>query len=200
MENHAQPPAYNLFLGFVLKMSGNHALSVFTIILKLISLFNALLLWSIVRKITSVSYLPLFFALAYLISPATLIFECELFYTTAISFLLLVSVNNLIVFGKIPSWQRAFGFIIPLVFLCFTRSVYHIFWLILVCGILLFYYKGRKEFRYLILTSFVGILLVGGWYLKNQILFGKFTTSTWIGMNMARNVFHDNEIKRFQSD
>lgn len=27
------------------------------------------------------------------------------------------------------------------------------------------------------------------------MIFGKLTSSTWIGMNMARNVFHDNEVK-----
>jgi hypothetical protein len=36
--------------------------------------------------------------------------------------------------------------------------------------------------------------VTGGWYVKNYFLFGKFSTSTWIGMNFSRNVFHDNEV------
>lgn len=43
--------------------------------------------------------------------------------------------------------------------------------------------------------SFATIVAVGGWYVKNKILFDKFTVSTWVGMNMARNVFHDNLVR-----
>jgi hypothetical protein len=32
--------------------------------------------------------------------------------------------------------------------------------------------------------------LVSGWYLKNYIIFGQFSTSSWIGMNLARTVFY----------
>jgi len=44
------------------------------------------------------------------------------------------------------------------------------------------------------LWSVISILVVGGWYVKNKLIFGKFTSSTWVGLNMARNVFHDNGI------
>ena len=47
----------------------------------------------------------------------------------------------------------------------------------------------------LIIASLISIVLVGTWYVKNKFLFDRLTTSTWVGMNMARNVFHDNEIK-----
>jgi hypothetical protein len=47
----------------------------------------------------------------------------------------------------------------------------------------------------LILVSISSIVLVGCWYVKNKILFDKLTVSTWVGMNIARNVFHDNEVK-----
>jgi hypothetical protein len=46
------------------------------------------------------------------------------------------------------------------------------------------------------------VLLAGSWYIKNYSLFGSFSTSTWIGMNMARNVFHDadlNDSSKIQS-
>jgi hypothetical protein len=193
--DHAQPPVFNLLLGSVLKIGGNHSILLFTIILKLISLVNALLLFTITKKLVRVNLLPLLTALIYILSPATLIFECELFYTSFISLLLLVSVYNLVRLTDSNNRWNTFGIIFPLTLLCLTRSVYHICWLFLITAFLLFYFRRRPVLNNLILVSLAGIILVGGWYVKNKILFGKFTVSTWIGMNMARNVFHDHEVK-----
>jgi hypothetical protein len=193
--DHAQPPVFNLFLGAVLKIGGDHAAFLFAIILKAISLINALLLFAITRKLTLVPFIPLLTAIVYLLSPATLIFECELFYTSTISLFLLLAVFYLIRFTVTGSRSSAFCFILPLVLLCLTRSVYHILWLIIICSCLLFYFRKKAGLNNLILASLAGIVLVGSWYVKNKIIFGKLTTSTWIGMNMARNVFHDNEVK-----
>jgi hypothetical protein len=55
-------------------------------------------------------------------------------------------------------------------------------------------YCKRKEGVYkLMFTAFLSLLLTGGWYVKNYFIFGQFSTSSWIGMNLSRNVFHDNE-------
>ncbi len=189
--DHVQPPAFNLFLGIVLKTGGIKSTMFFSLILKFISLSNALLLFSIVKKLCSVHFLPLLAALVYILSPATLIYECELFYTTSISLLLLVSVFYLIRLTESDSWWNICGFILPLVLLCLTRSVYHIIWLMMATAFLLFYFRKKAVLNHLLLASLTGIILVGSWYVKNKILFGKLTVSTWVGMNLARNVFHD---------
>jgi hypothetical protein len=193
--DHAQPPLFNLFLGFVLKIGGNHYISLFDIILKLISLGNALFLFSIVKKLSAVNFLPMLVAVLYILSPATIIFESELFYTSLVSFLLLLSIYYLIRLTESDGWLNAFGIFIPLALLCLTRSVYHIVWLFVIAASLIFYFRRKAVLDKLIIASFACIVLVGSWYVKNKFLFGKLTASTWVGMNMARNVFHDNEIK-----
>jgi hypothetical protein len=193
--DHAQPPLFNLFLGLVLKIGGSHTTLLFTLILKLISLANAIFLFTISKKLVRVSFLPLLVALIYILSPATLVFENELFYTTFISLLLLISIFNLICLTESDNGWNALGTIFPLTLLCLTRSVYHIFWLFLIIALLLFYFRKKVVLNNLILVSLAGIFLVGSWYVKNKMIFGKLTSSTWIGMNMARNVFHDNEVK-----
>jgi hypothetical protein len=192
--DHAQPPVFNLFLGAVLKIGGSHSVFLFATILRLISLINALLLFSIVKKLTKINFLPTMVALVYILSPATLIFETELFYTSFVSLLLLASVFYMIRLTESNRWN-AFGVIFPLVILCLTRSVYHILWLFIVVALILFYFRRKAAWNSLMLASLLGIALVGGWYVKNKIIFGKLTVSSWIGMNMARNVFHDNEVK-----
>lgn len=191
--DHSQPPVFNLLLGSILKMSGHNSALVFTILLKIVSFCNGLLLFHVVRKLTDVEFLPLGVALAYILSPATLVFECELFYTTIISLLLLLAVYYLIRLSASGKISDGVGFFFPLVLLCLTRSVYHILWLAIVTGLLLFYFRKKANFNKLILVSMTALLMVGSWYVKNKIIFGKLTTSTWIGMNLSRNVFHDNE-------
>jgi hypothetical protein len=193
--DHAQPPLFNLCLGMVLKIGGSQTILLFTLILKLISLVNAILLFTIIKKIVRVEYIPLLITLIYIFSPATLVFENELFYTTFISLLLLISVFNMIrLVESCKSWH-VFGVLFPLILLCMTRSVFHIFWLLLIIALLLLYCRKKPVLNILIQVSLAGIILVGSWYVKNKIIFGKFTNSTWLGMNLARNVFHDHEEK-----
>ena len=193
--DHAQPPLFNLFLGYVLKIGGTHYILLFDIILKLISLCNALLLFSIVKRLSTVYFLPMLAALFYILSPATIVFEAELFYTSLVSLFLLVSVFYLIRFTESDSWLNAFGIFFPLTLLCLTRSVYHIVWLFIIAVTLIFYYRRKASLNKMVIASLISILIVGGWYVKNKLLFGKLTASSWVGMNMARNVFHDNEVK-----
>ncbi len=94
--DHAQPPVFNLLIGFILKIGGSHYIPLFTFLFEMISLGNILLLFSIIKKLSRVYFLPILIALAYMLSPATLIFETELFYTIFVSFLLLLSVFYLI--------------------------------------------------------------------------------------------------------
>ncbi|MDP4250641.1 MAG: hypothetical protein Q8918_11085 [Bacteroidota bacterium] len=193
--DHAQPPVFNLFLGLMLKVFGSRSLLAFAVSFKIISLINGLLLMSIVRKITHSPFLPLLLSLAYLLSPATLIYECELFYTSFISLLLLISVYFLIRIPGKSSWSNTIGFFLPLVLLGLTRSVYHILWLSAVAGVFLFYFRTKPVFYKILTAGILSLLLLGSWYIKNKILFDKLSVSTWIGMTLARNVFHDNEIK-----
>src|SRR5664279_63205 len=56
--DHAQPPVFNLFLGLILKISGSRTTLIFTCILKLITLTNAILLFSITKKTVSTKNIP----------------------------------------------------------------------------------------------------------------------------------------------
>src|SRR5882724_9978791 len=192
--DHAQPPCFNLLLGTIVKFSGSYAPSVFESVFNLITLVNCILLLKILKKISSNSQIPLFLSLLYLLSPATLIFESELFYTTFISMLLLTSLYFLIRFRDSETTGNSFGIFIPLTILCLTRSMYHLAWLFVLVVVILLYYKNKPAFRKLFVGAAFALLVVGGWYAKNYIIFGSFGSSTWIGMNMARNVFHDNAV------
>ncbi|HEY4208408.1 MAG TPA: hypothetical protein VGM31_16395, partial [Puia sp.] len=211
--DHAQPPFFNLILGLVLKTSGNSAPIVFASFLKCISLANCLLLLAMLRRLIKFRYIPLIITLIYLLSPALIIFESELFYTTFISMLLLISawfvlrLQDRVAAGgpfrsypdisgtamnspaKLP-WKYVIGIFLPLIVLCLTRSMYHVVWLAAASVCLLFAWKRTPAFRPLLTGALCSVLLVGGWYLKNYMIFGQFSTSSWLGMNLARTVFY----------
>lgn len=194
--DHTQPPVFNLFLGLVLKLTGNYAAPfVFALILKLITLINTLLLLSILKRTLSNKYTPVIFSLLYLLSPASLIFENELFYTTFVSLMLLTSCYFLLNFQQKINWKNACGFFLPLFIICLTRSMYHLVWLLFLSVLVLIYYRKKNGFGILLTCSLFSLLLVGSWYIKNYVIFNSFSTSSWTGMNIARNVFHDVEIK-----
>lgn len=189
--DHTQPPFFNLLLGWTLQTTGIHSRIAFVLLLKLLTLFNTFLLYTILRHILPKSHWPLIIALLYLLSPATILFENELFYTSLLSALFLLASLALLNFRTgITAWKAA-GFILPLALICLTRSMYHLLWLSIVTAATAYGYRKTKGSRCLVPFSLLAILLVGGWYLKNLVIFHSFSASTWIGMNFSRNVFHD---------
>lgn len=150
--NHAQPPFFNLLLGIILKLFGNHAIFVFSFLLKIISLSNAILLYNLLKKIEINRNIALIISVFYLISPASIILETELYYTTLISFLLLVGFTNLLKLNNEIRWSNLIGFFLPILLICLTRSMYHLIWLTGVSIIvILFNKKGRRSKNYILL-------------------------------------------------
>jgi hypothetical protein len=197
--DHTQPPVFNLFLGLVVKIAGVHARTAFVLILKAISLANALLLLTILSRTLPTpampagrpSRLPLAITLFYLLSPASIIFEHELFYTIFISFLLLLSCLSLTSFRRGIRWTNTCGFLLPLLTVSMTRSLYHLAWLFVITAALILFHRKKPAVKRLAAGSLLTLLLAGAWYFHNYKLFGAFSSSTWMGMNLARNVFHD---------
>jgi hypothetical protein len=203
--DHSQPPLFNLLLGLVLKLAGSHAPLVFSSSLHLISLVNCLLLFTLLKRTVPNRYIPVIVTLVYLLSPALMILESELFYTTFISMLLLIGSFFLVrldsdsrkppVAAPAPhasrQWGNVIGVCLPLLMLCLTRSMYHLLWLILVGAVLLYRLRKSAVFPKLLAGLSFCLLLTAGWYGKNYVVFGQFAASSWIGMNFARVVFYD---------
>jgi hypothetical protein len=194
--DHTQPPVFNLFLGAILKIAPASAPWIFAAIFKLIPLVNALLLLRLLQRITAHRWLPVILSLLYLLSPGTMVFENELFYTSLITLLFLISISYLLNFTKGINWSSAIGFFLPLTIICLTRSMYHVvFFLLLIAVIIYFRHRKQVGLNKLVITAALSLLITGGWYMKNYFIFGQFSASSWLGMNMARNIFHDNEVK-----
>lgn len=189
--DHTQPPIFNLILGMILKLSGRNSFLAFSLFFKLITLLNSLLLLDILKKLLPTSILPIGLSLLYLLSPASVVFENELFYTGLVTMLFLISCRYLLLLQNSINWTKTIGFFAPLTIICLTRSMYHLVWLTAISIIVVSKLWNHPKKSYFLSIAIVSIIFVSGFYLKNYILFHKFSTSSWIGMNLARNVFHD---------
>jgi hypothetical protein len=79
-----------------------------------------------------------------------------------------------------------FGFTGLLACLCLTWAIFHLFWMIAVIALIAAFYRDRRR---LLLIGFVPVLVVAGWYARNEILFGSFGASSWAGMNLSHVTF-----------
>jgi hypothetical protein len=193
--DHAQPPFFNLLVGWVLKLSGGYAPYAFTLLFKLITLANTFLLYAILKRLTNHAKIPLWIALFYMLSPAAIVYENELFYTGFVSLLFLVCTWFIVSLSDHIGWKQATGIFLPLFLISMTRSFYHLAWLAVISLIILWSCRKKAGINKLVLMSLLSLLLTAGWYAKNYMIFGQFSSSSWIGMNLSRNVFHDNETK-----
>ncbi|MBX3241135.1 MAG: hypothetical protein KIT80_16630 [Chitinophagaceae bacterium] len=192
--NHAQPPVFNIFLGTILKLSGSYSFEAFSVVFKAITLVNTVLLHRLCLKITKDRQVTLFVALLYLLSPATMVYENELFYTTFVGLLFLIACYFLLEFRIAITWRAVSGFFLALMLIALTRSMYHLVWLIVVGAVIFFYHRKRTGSVKIIIVGLIAVCFTACWYIKNYMIFEEFSTSSWVGMNTSRNIFHDNEV------
>ena len=181
---HSQPPLFNLFTGIILKIPFISpkliAVGIFLIIgyLTIIFFYKILLLFDIRKDIS------LFLTLIFLFNPTFLMYETFYFYTLPVIFLLILSLFFLLKFLKGKKDKYGTYFLICLLIISLTRSIFHILFFIPLFFIFKDIEKKRRRKFYKNLT--ITILILFSFYLKNYILFNTFSLSSWFGMNFAK--------------
>jgi hypothetical protein len=80
----------------------------------------------------------------------------------------------------VGGWLIAISALLTLA--CLTRSLLHPLWVFGALGLLLL------ACRAVVAAALLPLVLVGGWTVKNQALFGEPTLSSWLGFNLQRGV------------
>lgn len=177
---HMQPPAYNMLIGVLMKLSAEHfSLAYWGMHLAMgvmITLFLYwLMLWFGLGPSWSVALTGAFIA-----SPACVLFESVAVYEYPILLLLLGGTVALARFIETGA-GRALGWFGGCLFgLMLMRNLFHVGYAVMIgLGLWLTLPMHRRRIARVFVLLLVLIL---GLYLKNQILFGRFTASTWMGM------------------
>ena len=75
-------------------------------------------------------------------------------------------------------------FFLLLALIVLLRSLFHIVWFLLLLLSVIWFY--RTHWRKILLTALIPFLIIFSLYAKNLLVFGKFTSSTWLGMSISK--------------
>jgi hypothetical protein len=181
---HSQPPLFNLYLGAVLKAAGAHQALLFHLLsagFGLGVLFGSLLL---MRRLGVSRTKATLLALVFTTSPAFVAYENWLFYSLPMAFVLLASALLLERFLRAGSTAWGSAFFAALLVAGASRSLFHWIWFATVAaGLAVLAPRLRRP---VLLSAALPFCLLLALYGKNALLFGRFSASSWMGMNLAR--------------
>lgn len=69
-----------------------------------------------------------------------------------------------------------------------VRSMYHPVWFLLLLALWWLLHRGVVPWRRVLPAALVPLLVIGAWMGKNEVQVGRFTMSSWGGMNLLRSV------------
>jgi hypothetical protein len=181
---HSQPPFFNLFLGCVLKLFPGNETVAFGIIWMLLGYVLALTMFLLMRRL-GVSYgINLTLTVLFIIGPQCVLFENWLFYTCPVATMMSLAALWLHRYVSSGRLSDGFVFFLLLSLIALTRSLFHIVWFAMLAAMVFWYFRTHR--RRTVMALLLPFLLVLSLYVKNGLLFGSFSASTWLGMNVAR--------------
>lgn len=179
---HAQPPLFNFFTGLLLKTGAG--MWIFSLFCTLGGLLMCLFLFEILSEFGWAPKHSILLLSLLAILPAWILYEQWYFYDFPTALLLAASVLFLLRWGRSGKTHHLLLYLGSITGLAGIRSIFHIIWLIPAVAIAFF--AGKPISRRLRAALAIPVLLVGGWYLKNELTFGFFGSSSWMGLSLAK--------------
>lgn len=177
---HMQPPAYNLLNGVLLKISPENFGPLCWGLHLTIGVVIAVSLYWLMRWFGVGEWWSAGLTSAFIASPACVLFESVAVYEYPIVLLLLGGTVALARFAETGGWRPLLIFGGCLLGLMLIRNLFHAGYLVLVALGLWWTLKDYRRRIALVFGPILALTLL--LYLKNGVLFGRFTASTWMGM------------------
>ncbi|MEN8163494.1 MAG: hypothetical protein ABFS37_05150, partial [Acidobacteriota bacterium] len=182
---HAQPPLFNLGVGMALKLAPGEVNWLLHGFFLCLGLGLALVLYSGLLELT---WPPRTAALAVAVAaltPGWVVYEHWFFYDFPVLFLLAGACVALLRFARTGRWGSLGIFVAAVATVALTRSLFHLVW-VLGSIVILLVFQPRLRVRRAVTVLLLPVLLVAGWYAKNQLMFGFFGPSSWLGLSLAK--------------
>lgn len=181
---HSQPPLMNLFLGLVVNLFPGTENAAFTVVYLLQGVGLAVGLYLLMVELGVSPRLSAIITLVYAAGPDCVLYESWLFYSYPVATALVLAALFCIRFLKRSRSGDALGLFAALGVVALTWSLFHLVWFVLCLTFLLL--TRRRLWRRITLAALIPLLCILFWYAKNLVLFGRFTASTWSGMNFSK--------------
>lgn len=181
---HCQPPLFNLFLGVVLKACPEGPERIVRGVYAVVGLTTVLALFWLLVKLRVHAAVAWFVCVFFMLNPATVVFENWLYYSHLEIGLLCLSATFLTWWVESGKWLAVSLFFTSLTLLVLMRSMYQLPWVMVAATLLL--YAEPRRWKQVLVALLLPVVLVGGLQMKNLVLFGSASTSSWMGMSLAR--------------
>ncbi len=181
---HGQPPLWNALIGVSLKAAPSHWPDLWHAAFLGLGLGEVLALYALLVELGVSRRVAAVLAAAFSLSPAVLLAENQFFYDYPTVVVVTLGALAIVRCAARPSFSRG-----SLVFACaayavLTRTLFQVWWLLAILAILLVACSRHR--RVVLLSAALPLALVLGVYLKNWIMFGVPSTTSWTGMGVAR--------------
>ncbi|MFC1561027.1 hypothetical protein ACFL4V_00965 [Candidatus Latescibacterota bacterium] len=194
---HAQPPLFNLFIGAILKLYPKDPTQIFHGIYIAFGLLLAISIYLLMSRLGVRDKLALCLTALFIISPSCILFENLLLYTYPVLTLLCLSAVLLVSFLDSGRIRIGIAFFTTISIIVLTRSLFHIIWMCAI--VLLIILFQPRLWKQTVIAAIIPFMLAFGVYAKNYMLFGTFSTSTWMGMSFCKmTTFRLPEEKRIE--
>ena len=196
---HGQPPLLNALIGAVLKISESQSTLIFAIIFIALGLLLIVAMYRLLALLQVSHKWAVAACMFFCVGPVPILYENWLMYTYPVATMLIAGFWFSALFVRRPKWQYGLLAALSLSAVALFRASFHVIWLAVLIGLMWRYAPNLN--RRAIWALFFPLVLVVSWYLKNALVFGEFSDSSWFGMNwynvVARNV--PDELRRAQS-
>lgn len=182
--DHAQPPGLNLLWGVVLKVAPDHPDRILWPLFLVVGLVTALVLQRLLVRVGLTRRWASALAALWTISPTAVTLESYLLYTP------FEVLGVLAIALLVARWTErgrscdAVGVLAVASALALTRSTFHLVWVLALVALL--GAVRRDRWRVPAVAAVLPLVLVGGLYAKNEVLFGRFGPSSWLGSSLSR--------------
>jgi hypothetical protein len=185
---HVQPPGLNIYAGIALKLFPRSYPLALHIAHLVLGLAICWLIYYLMRVLGTSRWIAFALAAWFTVSPGVVLFENYLLYEYVVSFLLVVAAASLWRYAASGSFPWLLLFFVLLLALVLFRNLFHLIYVVAILATLVYFSGGRR--RRVLLAGALPLLVVLGLYTKNWVLFGSFSGSTWLGMNMDTITAH----------
>ncbi len=183
---HSQPPLFNLLLGAVLKLPFAPAVA-FAALYHAAGFGLALTMYALMVRLGATRWTAAGVTLLFIVSPPALYFEHSLFSEYPTMLVLCgaaLALHRFLAAGRRSDGWMAFGLMAVAIF---TRSLFQLPWLLAVVAWLAVRAAPARR-RAIAVTAGPALVVTAALYLKNFLLFGTLSTSSWFGMNLMSEV------------
>ena len=184
---NSQPPLFNLYCGLVLKLPTGWQRPFEVTCSLVLGLVIVLCAYQVMVELRVPRMVAMGVTLACIVaSPAYILYENWLNYAYPTAAFGVFAAWCLIRYLRSQRVLFGLGFFFAYGAMVMLNSTYQVEWMLVAVGVVLV--AARRLWKQVLAVALVPLLLVGSWYVKDAAMFGTATTSSWLGMNLARMV------------